>query len=502
MSNKTITSADWPAATKAAREPGVFGDTLGPDILGPDMGRNPGFDGHRDAQASREKTVATVRLLWNARPFMLRCTFLGFVVSLLIAFLIPSRFTSSTRLMPPDQASSNLAMLASAASGKAGANVGAFAGDLLGLKSSGALFVGILQGRTVRDDLITVFNLRQVYGAKRWESARDELGQNTRISEDTKSGIITIAVSDKSPERAAALAQEYVRELDRVVTAVNTTSAHRERVFLGERLAEVQADLEAAEKRLSDFASENSAVDIQAQGKALIEAGAALEGELIAAQTELEGLKQVYAEGNVRVRATRAKVQELQRQLDKVGGRDGATGVATDGATDIAADAATNRATASTSDKVSRKDASAGGGENAPAGHAQDNRSAYPSLRKLPLLGVSYADLFRATKIQETVFETLTEQYELAKVEEAKETPSVKVIDLPDVPENKSSPHRAWIALAGAGACFLLSSLWIAGGDYWRQIDPQDSGKVLTLEMLASMKMRWPFQGTDGHGHT
>ena len=445
MVNKLITSEDWPLGSLT--EPSGRGSF------------NVGIDEdmRRQADASREKNVARFRLLWSRRPFLFRCTVLGLAISLLIAFFIPSRFTSTTRLMPPDQTSSSMALLASAASNKAGAGVGAFAGDLLGLKSSGALFVGILQGRTVQDDLINAFDLRRVYALKRWGDARASLAKNTRIIEDSKSGIITIEVTDRSPQRAAALAQEYVRELDRVMTSVNTTAAHRERVFLEDRLAHVQSDLETAEKGFSQFASENSAIDIQAQGKALIEAGAALEGELIAAQTELQGLKQVYAAENVHVRATQARVQELERQLAKVGGSPAA-------------------ATA----------------------NPQDAAAAYPSLRQLPLLGVSYSDLYRATKVQEAVYETLTQQYELAKVEEAKETPSVKVIDLPDVPENKSSPHRLSIALAGASACFLFSAAWILGADHWRHIDPQDPARILALEMFGSLKSYWPFYKSNG----
>jgi capsule polysaccharide export protein KpsE/RkpR len=338
--------------------------------------------------------------------------------------------------------------------------MGALAGDLLGMKSSGALFVGILQTRTVRDDLINAFDLRKAYAARRWEDARTRLGKNTRISEDSKSGIIAIEVTDKNPRRAAGLAGEYVQELNRVITALNTTSAHRERVFLEDRLTQVQQDLESAEKNFGEFASQNSAIDIQAQSKAMIEAGAALEGELVAAQTELEGLRQVYADGNVRVRATRARVQELQRQVDKLGGR-----------------------------------SANGAVSGAAAGMAM-----YPSLRELPLLGVQYADLFRTTKVQETVYETLTQQYELAKVQEAKETPSIKVIDLPDVPENKSSPHRLWIALLGAGLGLAISAGWTVGCERWGRIDSQDPGKILALEVVGSMRSRWPFLGVSANG--
>jgi capsule polysaccharide export protein KpsE/RkpR len=411
-------------------------------------------------RAAREKMAATCRLLWFRRRLMCRSTVAGLVISVVIAFLIPSQFVSTTRLMPPDQADSTLALLAGAGNSKAGASMGALAGDLLGMKSSGALFVGILQTRTVRDDLINAFDLRKAYAARRWEDARTRLGKNTRISEDSKSGIIAIEVTDKNPRRAAGLAGEYVQELNRVITALNTTSAHRERVFLEDRLTQVQQDLESAEKNFGEFASQNSAIDIQAQSKAMIEAGAALEGELVAAQTELEGLRQVYADGNVRVRATRARVQELQRQVDKLGGR-----------------------------------SANGAVSGAAAGMAM-----YPSLRELPLLGVQYADLFRTTKVQETVYETLTQQYELAKVQEAKETPSIKVIDLPDVPENKSSPHRLWIALLGAGLGLAISAGWTVGCERWGRIDSQDPGKILALEVVGSMRSRWPFLGVSANG--
>src|SRR6202022_1287261 len=106
------------------------------------------------------------------------------------------------------------------------------------------------------------------------------------------SGILTITVTDNDPNRAAAIAQAYVDELDRLVAQVSTSSARREREFLEERLKSVQADLEAAEKEFSQFASKNSAIDIKEQGRAMVGAAAALEGQLIAAKSELEGRRQ------------------------------------------------------------------------------------------------------------------------------------------------------------------------------------------------------------------
>ena len=312
----------------------------------------------------------------------------------------------------------------------------------------------------MQDDVIQKFGLQKIYSDRQIIDARTDLSKYTDISEDRKSGIITVQVTDHVPGRAAAMAEEYVEELNRVVTQLNTSSAHRERMFLEARLAQVKQDLETAEKNFSEFSSQNTAIDIQAQGKAMIEAAGTLEGQLIAAETERQGLKQIYTDDNVRVRAAEARVEELQRQLNRIGGKPGASAGA-----------------ASQDDK-------------------SDSSSLYPSIRELPLLGVSYADLYRATKVQETIFETLTREYELAKVEEAKEIPSVKMIDPPDVPERKSFPPQTEIILGGTLAAFCMGIAWVFVDELWKKTDPQDPQKALALEIYQAAKTRltWPSQ--------
>ena len=416
-----------------------------------------------DARHRRARAVAKLRLLWQNRALLLKTLVIGLLGSLAIAFLIPSRFRSTTRLMPPDQQSGQgLAMLATLA-GKAspgGDALAGVAGDILGLKTSADLFIGILSSRTVQDHLIDKFNLKKVYGERHWEDARKKLVDRTDLSSDRKSGIIAISVVDHSPQRAAAMAAEYVQQLDWMVTQLNTSAAHRERVFLEGRLEQVQKNLESSEKDFSQFASKNIALDIPAQGKAMVEATAALEGELIAAQTELQGLKQIYADGNVRVRSTQARIDELQRQLQNLGGKVSTTGNA----------------------------------------QAQGVESLYPSLRKLPLLGVEYADLLRRDKIQEAVYESLTQQYELAKVQEVKETPSVKVLDAPDVAETKSFPPRLLIAVVGGSSALVFAVWWILGWSQWRLADPQDPARILVEDVEKELRHRLPAFFPSGNG--
>ncbi len=415
-----------------------------------------------------DRAIARLRLLWDHRGFLFDALVLGLVASLVIAFLIPSRYESTTRLMPPDDQAQGLGMVAGllgrTGEGGAGALSG-LASSFLGLKTSGDLFMGVLASRTVQDDVVSKFGLQRVYRLYGWrvslEDARKTLEDRTEVSSDRKSGIITIRVTDRNPRRAAAMAQEYVAELNRVVVNLNTSAAHRERVFLESRLAEVEKGLESAEKNFSEFASKNTAINVPEQGKAMIAAAAELEGQLIAAQTQLESLKQIYTDSNVRVRETQARVDELRRQLGKMGGQAGAAGAATN-----ASDA--------------------------------DAESIYPSIRQLPVLGVNYADLYRQTKVEEAVFETLTREYEMAKVQEAKETPSVKVLDPSNVPEKKSFPPRGLIGLGGAVFAGVLGALWLLGSESWKQLDPQDARKVLASEVGGSIRPYIPSRPRNG----
>jgi capsule polysaccharide export protein KpsE/RkpR len=401
----------------------------------------------------RRRTVAKLGLLWLKRPFLYRYIAIGFVASTIVAFLIPARYTSTTRLMPPDQGGQGMASML-ATLGKAVGDSAPASGELLGLKTSADMFVGVLHSRTVQDDLINKFDLRKVYRDRHYEDARKDLDDRTDVAAERKSGIITIKVSDRSPDRAAGLGREYVEALNRIVITLNTSSAHKERVFLEERLGQVEQDLETAEKDFSQYASQHTTIDVKEQGKAMIGAAADLEGELIAAETQLEGLRQIYTSNNVRVRSVQARIDEYRRQLQKLGGEgpDKTPAVAPNGET------------------------------------SEQSQDGYPSIRQLPLLGVKWSDLYRRTRVQESVFETLTKQYELAKVEEARETPSVKVLDVADVPEKRSYPPRLLVILFGTALAAILASVWVLANARWQEVDPGDPGKVLAQEIFQTVE--------------
>jgi capsule polysaccharide export protein KpsE/RkpR len=245
-------------------------------------------------------------------------------------------------------------------------------------------------------------------------------------------------VTDKNPQRAHDIAQAYLEELNRLLAQVSTSSARRERVFIEQRLISVKSDLEDAEKQFSAFASKNTTLDIKEQTKAMVESAAMLQGELIASQSELQSLEQIYTGNNVRVRSLQARVDELKRQAQNMQGTDASL-----------------------------------------LPDAPPTDQMYPPIRRLPLLGVEWADLYRRLKIQETVFELLTQQYELARIQEAKEIPSINVVDPANLPEKKSFPPRLVLILALTLLSVVGAAVWIVASERWERLDPQDPGKML-----------------------
>jgi len=405
----------------------------------------------------------TVSLLWNSRQQIFRFVAAGFVLGVLIAFIIPPKYQSTTQLMPPDtQSGSGMSLFSSfmgdstsSATGGGGSDLGSLAGSLLGLKTPGELFVGVLQSRTVQDELINRFDLRKEYYVKRYVAARKKLSDNTEISLDHKSGIITISVYDRHPQRAADMAREYVSELDALMAQLSTSSARRERIFLEERLRVVKQELDSASKDLAEYSSKNATLDVDDEGKAIVTAAAVLQGELIAAQSEAKGLEQIYTSNNVRVKSLYARIAELERKLNELGGTKG----------------------------VSAGDVKPGTDEQGGS-----NNFLYPSLRQLPIIGERYVDLYRRAKIDEKVFELLTAQYEMARVEEAKEIPTVKVLDVANVPERRSSPPRTALTILISVFAFLVGAVWVVGKQKWNQLDHYSPTRLTLLEIASDVR--------------
>jgi len=395
--------------------------------------------------------VWALPILWRRRKLLLCILIAGVGLSILVAFLIPPKFSSSARLMPADpQSKSGYAMLAAAMGGMPIASQVGGLSSLVGSRSSNSVFLAVLGSRTVQNDLINRFDLRKIYHLRRYEDARKELTRRTIIDEDKKTGVLTITVMDHDAGRAHDLAKSYIDELNNLVDLMDTSAAHRERVFLEERLKKVRLDMDEASAELSQFSSRNATVDPASQSKVMLETTAKLQGEMIAVQGELRGLQTIYTDNDVSVIQARARVESLQRELAKLAGKSG------EGNGDL------------------------------------DAGQLYPSLRKLPLLDVRYLDLYRREKIQESLFEVLTKQYELARVEEARDVPAVKVLDQPEVPERKSSPSRTLIVALGTLLALICGVSWIVGPEAWRRLEMFKPFQATLAETIFAVRRAEP----------
>jgi uncharacterized protein involved in exopolysaccharide biosynthesis len=262
------------------------------------------------------------------------------------------------------------------------------------------------------------------------------------------------------------MAEAYVQAVNTLLAQVSTSSAHRERVFLEQRIKTVKESLDNASQEFSTFASKTGALDVPSQTKAMVESEATLQGQLVAAESELEGLQQIYTDNNIRVRTLRARVAELKQQVENFSGNKGDPNSQSQIAGDL------------------------------------------PSLRKLPLVGVRWANLYREFKIQEAVYAMLTQEYELAKIQEAKETPTVNVLDAALLPETKSYPPRTLITIVGTFLSFLFGGVFVICAAMWKESESPE--KQLATEIWqqissentksrAMLRQLWSRIGRNGH---
>lgn len=402
-----------------------------------------------------DKVARFLRRCWSKRWLIIAIFIAGTLYSLLRAISSPNYYTSTTTLMPPDNSSPLSGMMSMLTGGSSAASLGS---EALGLSSPGDLFIGVLGSRTVQDDLVSRFNLMRYYHANVTDDARRMLANSTTITQDRMNGIISISVTAGDPVLASKLAQGYVTELNAVMSNDSTSAARRERIFLEERLKEVKQNLDVSAKALSEFSSKSGAIDIPNQARSMMDAGLRLQTELIDGRSQLAALRQTYSADNARVRAVEARNAELERELDKMSGLQQSGG--------------------STSNQL---------------------ESAYPSVDQLPALGVTYYDLERKVQVEEALWETLTKEYEFAKVEEVKEIPTARVLDAANIPVRKSGPIRRKIVLMGMAVSIVVAFLAVFAIGAWEQIDPQSEPKKLILEIAGaavdSKRLYWKLPG-------
>ncbi len=397
-----------------------------------------------NAGTVREVSILDILLVIARRKGFIFWTTFGFaLVGLLIALLIRPSFTAATVILPPQQSNSSSSGMLSELS-SLGA-LGGLAGGSLGLKNPGDMYVALFKSVTVEDGLIHKFNLQHEYHAKYLSVARRALEAHATVKADTKTSLITISVEDHDPRRAAAIANGYVDEYRHLSEHLAISEAAQRRLFFQEQMAAANEHLANAEAALIQTEQTTGLVGPDAQARALIETAANLRAQITAQQVQIQGMETYAASDNAGLMQAQKELAGLQTQLAKLGG-------------------------------------------NGDLGSG----NILVAKGKVPQATVDYERKLRDVKYYEAIFNILSRQFEMAKLDEARQGALVQVVDPAIAPDYKSSPKRAlWVA-----GFMVFGFLVSCGFVLWKAMlrflhsDPETDEKLQALHGMLRVRKR------------
>jgi len=357
------------------------------------------------------------------------------VVSIPIALLLPNVYTARTKILPPQQTQATSAVLAQLGSLAGLAGPGAASA----LKNPNDLYVGMLKSRTVADNLIGRFDLNRRYVRSYPSDTRKELAERTAIVAG-KDGIITVDVDDPDPKRAAELANAYVDELFKLTKVLAVTEASQRRLFFERQLDQAKANLAKSELATRQALNRGGLVQVEGQGRVMAETSARLRAELTVKEIQIGAMRTFASDQNPELLRTQQQVEVIKRELSRIEG---------------------------TSSERS----------GAPLGEQGK--------------GIDNLRLLRELKYHEATFELLAKQYELAKIDEAKDSAIIQVMDEAIAPDRKSKPRRSLIVIVTAFTALLVALLWAFVAESYEQ-SSRDSDKLEKLARLKALLRRKP----------
>lgn len=347
-----------------------------------------------------ELLIVLAKRKWMIFSVSLVCATAAMVYGL----LSPKIYTANTKILPPQQTES----MASAMLGQLGSLAG-LAGRDLGIRNPNDIYVAMLESRTVSDALIAQFDLKNLYSVKRMMDARKRLADATTI-DSGKDGVISISVDDRDPKRAADIANAYVGELYKLTQTLAVTEAGQRRLFYERQLRSASDDLARAEQGLRNTEQTTGLVQLDSQAKAMIDEVSTARAKIAAKEVEIQAMQAFATPQNpdlVRAEVELEGLKDVLAQLEK--------------------------------------------SQTGPAGELQ------LPVGKVPSAGLEYVDRLRDVKYQETIFELLEKQYEIAKIDEAKNALSIQVLDAALPPEWKSKPKVSILVIVGGFTGFFCA---------------------------------------------
>ncbi|WP_334120265.1 GumC family protein [Limnobacter sp.] len=383
--------------------------------------------------------VELATTLGEEKKLIFGLPFVAGIVAIVVSLLLTPIFTAKTTLLPPQSGSGGGAAAAALAS------LGGLAG-LAGVSAGGTTadtVMAMLKSRSAKDLIIDQFDLVNYYEADLREDVYTTLDEVVRVSSDKKSNVITIEVDDKDPKFAANVANAYYEVLKGLMTRVAVTEAQQRRQFFEDQFAKAKEELSDAEVALKETQERTGLVELKSQAEATIGAVARLRAEIAQREVQLSAMRTFATAENSDYRRVVAELNGLRAELKKLdkGGSGGELGLVSAG--------------------------------------------------NLPEQGLEYVRALREVKYQEAVFEIMAKQFELAKVDEAKDGGNVQQLDAAVPPERKSKPKKAIIVLATVLAAGFLAVL-IA---FLRAALRKAANNEESKQGLLALKKAWGFKG-------
>jgi tyrosine-protein kinase Etk/Wzc len=353
-------------------------------------------------------------VLLERKRFIVRFVLGAAALAIVVSLLLPVRYEAKVVLLPPAQNSSIGSSLLGQLGGMGALGSLASLAGGLSLKNPADMYVSLLTSRTVEDAMIQRFGLMQEYHEKKMSDARKTFEHRSTAVAGSKDGLIRLTVEDGDPKRAAELANGYVEEFRKLSGSLAITEAARRRLFFEQQLQQSKESLTAAEDAMTKTQQSTGVLQIDSQARALIESAAILRGQVVAKQVQIEGMRSFATDDNPNVILAKQELAALQSQLDRVAG--------------------------------SKQDL--GSDINMSKGRVTQS-------------GMEYLRRFRDLKYQETIFELLAKEFEVAKLDEAREGAIVQVVDVAVPPDRKSSPHRTLIVIGATILSFFVAAFWV-----------------------------------------
>ena len=325
-----------------------------------------------------------------------------------VAVVLPNLYTASVVIMPPQSNSTGAAMLAQMG------NLGALTsiGGGLSIKNPNDMQVSLLKSRTVEDAMVARFHLLAEYHKRHVSAACKRWEKMTSVDNGLKDGLIRISVIDRDPRRAAELAGGWIEEYRRLTASLAVTEASQRRLFYEQELSAARNELTRAEDNLRDTEQRTGVLDLDGQARSMIASAAMLRAQIAAKAIEIRAMREFATGENPDLARAEQELTGMESQL---------------AAMDVNSDRATG-------DLIS------------PRG-------------KITQAGLDYERALREVKYHEAMYELLMRQYEVARVDEARQGSLVQIVDPAIVPDRPSSHYRLWVFIGGLVLAFPVALL-------------------------------------------